>query len=197
MTIKKICNLASALTFLLPVALTAQTQRQHDAHEHGVSELKIALDGKLLQITLEAPGADIVGFEHAAENDAQKAQVKSALSTLKDPLKIFVFPKAAGCSVSASEAAFKTEHEEEEHHDKKHHEGEDDDEGHAEFHVSYSLSCTSPVYLSTIGLKFFDLFSDAKELEVEAASNHGQFAAEIMRGEKSIDLSSIIAPVIN
>lgn len=195
MSAKKYLVIASALTLIFPVTLLAETQRQHGAHEHGVSQLKIALDGKLLQFELEAPGSDIIGFEHEAENETQKKSIQSALSLLGDPMSIFDFPVAAGCSVTSSDAKFETEHEGE--HEGEKHDDLDDEEGHAEFHVSYSLTCTSPGALANLGLKFFDLFPDAKELEVEAVSNNGQLALEIMRGEKSINLSSIVAPITN
>lgn len=195
MSAKKYLVIASALSLLFPATLAAETERQHGAHEHGVSQLKIALDGKLLQFELEAPGSDIVGFEHKAENETQKKSIQSALSMLGDPMSIFDFPVAAGCSVTASDAKFETEHEEE--HEGKKHDDHDDEEGHAEFHVSYSLTCTSPQSLANLGLKFFDLFPEAKELEVEAISNNGQLVLEIKRDEKSIDLSSIITPITN
>ena len=195
MSAKKYLVIASALSLLFPATLAAETERQHGAHEHGVSQLKIALDGKLLQFELEAPGSDIVGFEHEAENETQKKSIQSALSMLGDPMSIFDFPVAAGCSVTSSDAKFETEHEEE--HEGEKHDDHDDEKGHAEFHVSYSLTCTSPGALANLGLKFFDLFPDAKELEVEAVSNNGQIALEIIRGEKSINLSSIVAPITN
>lgn len=124
MSAKKYLVIASTLSLLFPATLAAETERQHGAHEHGVSQLKIALDGKLLQFELEAPGSDIVGFEHEAEDDAQKKSIKSALSMLGDPMSIFDFPAAAGCSVTASKAAFETEHEEE--HEGEKHDDHDD-----------------------------------------------------------------------
>ncbi|QSA19144.1 DUF2796 domain-containing protein, partial [Vibrio furnissii] len=39
--------------------------RQHDAHVHGQVELNIAQDAHDLLIEITAPGADVVGFEHA------------------------------------------------------------------------------------------------------------------------------------
>ena len=40
-------------------------KRQLDSHEHGVSTLKIAIEGKELNMELESPANDIIGFEHA------------------------------------------------------------------------------------------------------------------------------------
>ena len=47
--------------------------RQLESHEHGVSTLKIAIEGQNEQMELESPANDIVGFEHAPENNKQKA----------------------------------------------------------------------------------------------------------------------------
>lgn len=200
MFIKKYIAIATALTVILPTAATAETQRQHDAHEHGVSQLKIALDGNKLQFEIEAPGVDIVGFEHAPEDENQKNSVQAALTLLRDPSNIFEFPKAAECTVTATESEFETEHHEEEHQDKKHTDekhNDEEEEGHAEFHVNYSFNCASPQSLASLGIKFFDQFPNAKELEVEAVSNNGQLALEVESDEKSINLSSITAPISN
>ena len=51
----------------------AGEKRQLDSHQHGVSTLKIALEGQNMQLELESPANDIVGFEHAPENNKQKA----------------------------------------------------------------------------------------------------------------------------
>ena len=41
-------------------------------HEHGSADLSIALDGSTLSVTLEAPLANFVSFEHAPETPEQK-----------------------------------------------------------------------------------------------------------------------------
>ena len=59
--------------------------RQHDAHVHGVVEVNIAQDGQDLLMEIHAPGADVVGFEHAPQTDEQKAAVENAIAKLKAP----------------------------------------------------------------------------------------------------------------
>ena len=59
------------------IALTADTKhREAGAHAHGHGKVNIAIEGQRLSIELEAPGADIVGFEHEAKTAAEKAAVK-------------------------------------------------------------------------------------------------------------------------
>jgi hypothetical protein len=180
--------ISSILTISLPITLAAETVRQHDAHEHGVSKLKIAIDKNKVQFVLEAPGADIVGFEHKAENADQKKSVVLVLDVLNKPGNLFELPLAAGCSLSS--ATSKLSFNEDDHQDgaAKH----EEEESHAEFHATYSFTCSSPGALKTIGVRFFDLFPNAKEIELEAVSEFGQMAAEISNDMRSIDLSSII-----
>lgn len=67
---------------LLPFAAQAHDDHDHDhahgslgKHEHGVAQLNVALDGKTLELELDSPAMNLVGFEHAASTDADKAAV--------------------------------------------------------------------------------------------------------------------------
>ena len=53
----------------LPFTMSAVAEEKHrqlGAHEHGHGNFNIAIEGKSVSMELEAPGADIVGFEHKA-----------------------------------------------------------------------------------------------------------------------------------
>ncbi|MGF1693110.1 zinc uptake protein ZrgA [Photobacterium kagoshimensis] len=73
--------------------------RQHGAHVHGVVELNIAQDANALLVEITAPGADVVGFEHAPKNDEQKKALDSALKTLAQPLQLLTFSTGAQCTL--------------------------------------------------------------------------------------------------
>ena len=81
---------------------TAEETRQLDAHEHGVGQLNIAVDGNTVAMEFHAPGADIVGFEHAAHDSADRAAVDAAVATLARPLDLFVLPAAAAWRTMSS-----------------------------------------------------------------------------------------------
>lgn len=117
-----------AVLALATPALAEET-RQLDAHVHGVGELNIAIEGETVAMELHVPGADIVGFEHAAESEEDQAKVAAALETLTSPLALFALPEAAGCAVT--EAAAELEIEGAEDHDDHGHDDHDhDDHGH-------------------------------------------------------------------
>ena len=91
------------------------------AHEHGVGKLNIAIEASRVEMELEAPGADIVGFEHPAESPEDKASVQAALDVLKKPLALFVFPKEAKCAVVTAAAELHGEDDDHDHDREKEH----------------------------------------------------------------------------
>ena len=110
------------LPLLIATAITAtpviaEETRQLDAHEHGVGQLDIAIDGQQIAMELHAPGADIVGFEYAAESAKDLAAVDAAVAKLSAPLALFVLPEAAGCRIVEASAGLESDEEHEEHGD--------------------------------------------------------------------------------
>ncbi len=114
---------ALALIIGLSLAATANAEeyRQHDAHVHGQVEFNIAQDGNDLLVEITAPGADVVGFEHAPENAEQEQALKQALTALKDTGQLFAINPSAKCVIEDVHVSHTLEHDDHEH---------DDHEGH-------------------------------------------------------------------
>ncbi len=172
----------SLIALVAAMPAFAEDTRQLDAHEHGVGALNIAIEGTTVAMEFHAPGADIVGFEYAAESDADLAAIEAAVATLAAPLDLFALPDAAACTVTTAQA----ELESEEDHD------EDDAEhaeeaGHTEFHAAYMLTCDNPEALTTISFPYFESFPNAQEVEVQIITASGAQAFEVERD----------APVLN
>ena len=191
-----------ALAFALCAAAPAMAQetRQLDAHEHGVGQLDIAFDGDKIAIELHAPGADIVGFEYAAETAEDRAAVDAAVAALARPLALFALPDAAACSVTQASAELESEHDHEEEHeegheDEAHHDDhaaedhhDDDAAGLTEFHAEYLLTCGDPAAVTQIAFPYFGTFPNARELEVQLISDKGATAFEVERDAPTLDL---------
>ena len=126
-------------TYILAVCVAlpamAQDTRELDAHEHGVSTVQIAVEGRTMSLDLAAPGMDIVGFEYVPSIDADTAAVAAAIDLLQQPGTIVTLPEAAGCSLTSASAELETEdHHAEAHTDHAkddHAEGDHADEEHA------------------------------------------------------------------
>ena len=108
----------------------AQTQRQRDAHVHGAGTLNLVQEGNQVNIELEIPGMDIVGFEHQATTASQKEAVKQAVAVLKQGDSLFHMNVEALCTLDKAEidvAMMEEEHKGENHRDKDDNAHEDKD----------------------------------------------------------------------
>lgn len=74
----------------LGVALTGQVLAGGSSHVHGEATLLVVLEGNALDITLQSPAANIVGFEHLASTPEQIRSVQSARVALESPA-LFAF----------------------------------------------------------------------------------------------------------
>jgi hypothetical protein len=190
---------------LLPVAVLAQpVERELGAHEHGRGVLNVAIEGKRVEIELEVPGMDIVGFEHPAKTQRQIAAVAQAKRKLESPGSVFTLSKAAACtlqSANASLAAGEDAAREGQHagHSAQHHaakggadaarEGEHE---HAEFHAHYALECAAPTSLTGIDFPFFRSFEGAQKLDVRVVTAAGQSSFEVTRSRPHVSLSGMM-----
>lgn len=104
--------------------------RSHDAHVHGQVEVNIAQDGQELLVEVTAPGADVVGFEHAPETAEQKKVFEQAIAQLNKPDELFSFNNAS-CTLKFKSVTntLEGDHDDHEGHDHAEH-GHDDHEGH-------------------------------------------------------------------
>jgi len=204
-----------ALVALIAAPAIAEDARELDAHEHGVGELNIAIDGNTVAMEFHAPGADIVGFEYEASSAKDRAAIDDAVAMLAKPLDLFVLPAAAECSVTQASAALESEeehdeHDHEEHADSESHGDHDDEHGHedhaeaeehadhdhhaeaeashTEFHAEYALNCGNPDALTGIEFAYFETFENAVELEVQIVTVSGAQAFEIEREAPMLDL---------
>ncbi|SDG35723.1 DUF2796 domain-containing protein [Phytopseudomonas seleniipraecipitans] len=187
-------RLLLALPFaLLPLAVAHAHDHDHDhehgslgKHEHGVATLNVALEGNTLEIELESPAMNIVGFEHAATSDADKKTVAAARAKLEKPLALFSLPAAAGCSLTEHElssplfgdAEDKHDHDHDHDHD-EHADGHDHDHEHSDIDADYSFTCKQPDALKTVDLTaFYKQFPATQKINVQLIGPNGQKGVE-------------------
>ena len=84
---------AAAICVLAPAGVHAQ-------HVHGVIELGVVVEGGTVALSLNAPLSDVVGFEHAPENDEQLELIRQAAALLSNPDAMFGLPDSASCTSS-------------------------------------------------------------------------------------------------
>jgi hypothetical protein len=178
---------------LIPVSVTAEMKRQHEAHEHGHAILNVAQEGKEIELSFEIPAMDMVGFEHQPSNQAQKDKIQGIYELLKQGNKVVAFNSAASCALESAkvESALlekgesdhhdhkdhhddhakhedhHDDHKDHDHHEEHHddHENHGDEESHSEFELTYHFECENPAKLAELQVKLFDHTSTLEEIE--------------------------------
>lgn len=106
-------------------------KRHHGAHVHGVGELKIAIVDNGIQLAITVPGSDIVGYEHAARSDAEKAKAAKAKELLSDASALYSFESAAECKLQKEKSSVSVS-----------------DKAHADWSVTHLYQCAArPSYI--------------------------------------------------
>ncbi|CAH0528183.1 hypothetical protein CTH30272_01857 [Allocatenococcus thiocycli] len=177
-------TLALVIGLSLSTTAMAEEYRQHDAHEHGHVEFNIAQDGKDLLVEITAPGADVVGFEHAPENAEQEQQLKQAVAKLEDTSSLFTINSQAECDIADVhvEHTLGGAHDEHEGHDHDEHHDEHKDHDHSD-HDEHEHHDDHDDHEGHEGHEGHDH---------DAHSSHGEFSAQYrFNCEKVSELSTI------
>lgn len=171
-TLIKPLFLVTAIT--LPLLAAAE---EHVAHVHGGAKLQVAIDGNTVTLMLESPMDSLVGFEHAASNDAEKASLAKLVNELNAPEKLFIFTAAAGCktaSVKLESPLLGNTEKHEEH------------AGHSDLDGEFVFNCNAADKLKGLTVSLFDIAANLHDLDVEVASPHGQTAAELKPNKRTV-----------
>ncbi|SEK66320.1 DUF2796 domain-containing protein [Nitrosovibrio tenuis] len=71
-------------------------------HVHGQATLEIAVDGPAVQINLNSPVDNLLGFEHAPRNEKERQAIRTMASKLHQPDSLFIFTPTAQCRLESS-----------------------------------------------------------------------------------------------
>jgi hypothetical protein len=159
-----------------------------DAHEHGAAQLNIVLDGKVLEVQLDSPAMNLVGFEHAAKSDADKAKISAARSELEKPHALFGLT-TGDCALSKKSLQsplFGTSAPEHKHaHDHDHEKAHDSE--HSDIAAHYTLQCQQPDDLKQLDLtELFKRFPGTEKIQVQLIGPNGQQGLELTPAQPTL-----------
>jgi hypothetical protein len=193
--------LALPLALLPLAALAAEHSHEHDdhqhehdhaehgsldAHEHGAAQLNVVLDGKMLHLQLDSPAMNLVGFEHAAKSDADKAKVAAARSQLAQPQVLFGL-NAGDCNISKQEVESPLFAKHADSHGHKHEHEKSHDSEHSDIHAHYSLDCQKPEDLQQLDLgELFKRFPATEKIQVQLIGPNGQQGLELTPAQPTL-----------
>jgi len=149
-------------------------------HVHGVALLDVAIDGTTLSLHLDTPLDNLVGFEHAAYNPAQKAALDKMVAQLNRPLELFIPTPSAECTpqkpnlVSAVlEPAKKAAAAPHGH-------------VHADMDADFVFQCKQPQNLQGMEVRLIPVFPRTHKVTVQIAGPKGQSATVLDSGNSSV-----------
>ena len=172
------CGIAAALLTIgsLGAAFAAQPL---GSHQHGVVQLDIAVDANRISVQMSSPLDNLLGFERAPRNEAERARVAAMLAALKS--SPFVVDPAGACragAVQLSSAALKL--------------GEPDpaeqQAGHADLDASFEFECSSAARAGFIDTSLLERFAGIQRIDVQLATSRGQRKLTLTRPAQRIAL---------
>lgn len=203
-------RLLTALPFaLLPllastvdIAQAAPTEHGSlGTHEHGVARLNAALDGTTLELELQSPAMNLVGFEHPASTPSDQGKVAEVRNLLEQPLKLFQLDAAAGCQVATQSLesplfggsmavdSDDVDDDDGDDHDHDHApaDGQAHPHAHSEIHALYQLTCSHPEALKQLSLApLFKQFPTTRVVQVQLIAPSGQKGLDATAANNSL-----------
>lgn len=179
-------------------------RRQHDAHQHGVADLNIALSKHELVIELRSPAYNVFGFEHSPANEQEAQYVVERIALLKKADQLFSINPKAVCQLRTVEIENPFEHDLEEDHehdktneqegDHEHHEHEGDHEHHepektthTDIEALYRFSCKKAQQITSLdALGLFTKFPNFETLNVQWVSDIRQSAKHLSKDNSNV-----------
>lgn len=164
------------------------------AHQHGVAQLNVVLDSGNVEIELDSPADNLVGFEYIPTREDDLEKVRSVRQRMQDPDNLFRFPVAAGCNLQEVElksplfdalngepASQERGHGHDDDHDHQHEQAT-----HNDIEAHYSFECSNPGALSQIEVTLFNQFPGTERLVLQAIGDAGQQGGELTPAQNLI-----------
>lgn len=149
-------------------------------HVHGVAALDVVVDAGSLELSLDSPLDNLVGFEHAPANPREEQAIRAMVRRFSRAEELFAPSPDAYCSLKAvrlsspvidakvftaegvSAAAPGESHEE---------------AGHADLDASIEFSCQKPSELKAVEAKIFAVFPGLHRINAQIVTPARQSAA--------------------
>ena len=151
-------------TSVLLAAGTAPARADTKPHEHGAMKVDIAIDGAELTIAVEMPLDNLVGFERAPRNDAERKTAADALAKMRAGGNLWKPNAEAQCTLASAKVEAPVLEP-----------GAKASTGdHADLDGTYVFKCGQAAKLATLDVGVFDAFKRVKRIEVQIAGPKGQ-----------------------
>lgn len=150
------------------------------SHQHGVVQLDIAVDANRISMQMSSPLDNLLGFERAPRNDAERGRVAAMVATLRSGA-LFLVDNSGSCrngAIQLSSAALQL--------------GEPDpaelQAGHADLDASFEFECSAAARAGFVDTALFERFPGIQRIDVQLATPRGQRKLTLARPARRIAL---------
>ena len=167
---------------------------QAAAHEHGKVTVNLAIEAGTLSVELLTPALHVLGFEHAARTDAERARIVEAGTWLRSGTGILAVPAAAGCrlhtvDLELPDLAATGKHDHDHDHDHDHgSKGEAAGTEHADYRGRYSYRCSNVAALAWTELALLRRLREVETAQVNLITAGGQARLDVRKATLRIPL---------
>lgn len=149
----------------------AAGHEEHGAHVHGEAQLTLATDGGLLEIMLESPAANLLGFEQKPATAARQSVWQQQQTLLKSG-QWLQLPAIAQCVLQQQQL-----------NDPWANAGQ-----HADISISLSYQCKAAELLNEVKVTLFTTAADLQQIDVQWVSGGQQGAATLSAKQPVLQL---------
>ncbi|MDD5393497.1 MAG: DUF2796 domain-containing protein [Thiothrix sp.] len=158
---------------------------EHGAHEHGTAKLSLSVGETGLEIMLDSPAVNLVGFEHMPDTDEDKQKLDDLVEKLEGGDELFnVNPEAEcelkdtevlsgllGDDIGNAEAGTETAPTTAE---------PQNSDAHNDVDVTWAYACNKPAELKEVAVKLFSAFPEGfQRINAEWVTDKGASAVEL------------------
>lgn len=190
------------LIFLLSLLMMMQISGEQRPHEHGVAEANLIMEETTLELMIRMPGADFIGFEHAAGNEREKTMLRQRIESLEEMgEQLITFRTRRGMEVLLEQVHIglvdghddhgHDEHGHDEHgHDKHERDehGHDEHEGHNDYEIRLTYEVQDFERIRHLGFEFFFReFPSLEKIRWVSISHKGQNAGTLTASDNHLN----------
>lgn len=170
------------IALFLVLLYTITTVAAYEAHEHGVGEMQILVEDMQIEIIVNLPGVDFIGFEHENLSDEEKGAIHEKIEELEsygDTLISFKTKRFMN-------VILKDLHVGDSEHEEGHEEGHEHEHMEFELHFTYSIDAgenIKSIYFDS----FFKAFPTLSEVRWIMINESGQTAGKVDPSDSQIN----------
>lgn len=172
------------LTIVACAVASPSAVAQHKAHSHGAAALEITVEPGAIQIRLEVPLHDLVGFERAARSQAEQQRVEALSRRFEDAQSLLRIDPAAGCkaprvqlhapAIGLGAATAPTGNAAAA-------------PGHADLVAEFLFDCERAAHARSVEIGLFEAFKGIRVVNARVASGQGQYRRALRAGKPRMD----------